>query len=85
MLKLHPALIDHAAAAALPRQRAFVLQLAVDAVPGSGPLRGRVVHIDSSEAATFESAGELYTFLQSVLERTGTVHSSAHAEPEVER
>ena len=84
-LTLHPAQIDHVAAEALPRRRAFVLQLAVDAVPGSGALRGRVVHIDSSEAVTFENAGELYTFLRSALEPTGTFPSPAQADPEVEQ
>ena len=84
-LTLNPSLIDRAAAEALPRRRAFVLQLAVDAVPGADPFRGRVVHIVSSEAATFENAGELYAFLRSALEQNGTLLGSAHADPEVDR
>lgn len=48
---------------ALPHQRAFLVQLAVDAVPAAGALRGRAVHIRSGEAVPFENVAELLRFL----------------------
>jgi hypothetical protein len=53
-----------AAPAGLPQRRAFVLQLADDADPRSGVLKGRAVHIDSGESAPFGSMAELLRFLE---------------------
>lgn len=47
----------------LPQERAFLLQLAIDAVPAAGTVRGRAVHIRSGEAVPFESIDELLRFL----------------------
>ena len=55
------------APAALPRPRAFVVQLASDAVPADGSLRGRVVHLASGEAALFESITELLRFFEAAI------------------
>ena len=52
---------------ALPRPRAFVVQLASDAAPANGSLRGRAVHIASGEAAPFESIAELLRFLEAAI------------------
>lgn len=43
----------------LPRQRAFLVQLAPSADPASGGIAGRAVHIDSGSAASFASLAEL--------------------------
>jgi hypothetical protein len=51
----------------LPQRRAFVLQLADDADPKAGALKGRAVHIDSGESAPFEGIPELLRFLESQL------------------
>ena len=56
-----------ASAAGLPQRRAFVLQLADDADPAGGVLKGRAVHIDSGESAPFDSIAELLRFLESQL------------------
>jgi hypothetical protein len=40
-----------------------VVQLAADAAPPAGAIRGRAVHIVSGEAASFESMTELLGFL----------------------
>ena len=55
-------------APALPHQRAFLLQLAIDAVPADGALRGRAVHIGSGEAVPFENVAELCRFLDTQLQ-----------------
>jgi hypothetical protein len=55
------------APAGLPPRRAFVLQLAGDAKPGTGALKGRAVHIDSGESAPFDDIAELLRFLASQL------------------
>lgn len=49
--------------APLPRPRSFVVQLAADAAPPGGTIRGRAIHIVSGEAASFESMDELLGFL----------------------
>jgi hypothetical protein len=49
--------------APLPRPRSFVVQLAADASPPGGAIRGRAVHIVSGDAAYFESMTELLGFL----------------------
>lgn len=51
----------------LPQRRAFVLQLADDAAPETGALKGRAVHIDSGESAPFDDIAELLRFLASQL------------------
>ncbi len=53
--------------AGLPQRRAFVLQLADDADPKAGALKGRAVHIDSGESAPFDSIAELLRFLEAQL------------------
>ncbi len=55
------------APAGLPPRRAFVLQLAGDAEPGTGALKGRAVHIDSGESAPFDDIAELLRFLEARL------------------
>jgi hypothetical protein len=55
------------APAGLPPRRAFVLQLAGDAAPGVGALKGRAVHIDSGESAPFDDVAELLRFLEAQL------------------
>lgn len=55
------------ASAGLPPRRAFVLQLAGDAEPRTGALKGRAVHIDSGESAPFDDIAELLRFLESRL------------------
>lgn len=61
-------------AAALPRPRAFVIQLASDAAPEGGHVRGRAVHIVSGEAAPFESVAELLRFLDAAIARAEDGH-----------
>jgi hypothetical protein len=56
-----------AAPSGLPQRRAFVLQLADDADPATGALKGRAVHIDTGESALFDDIGELLRFLESQL------------------
>jgi hypothetical protein len=51
----------------LPPRRAFVLQLADDAQPRTGALKGRAVHIHSGESAPFDDIDELLRFLDSQL------------------
>lgn len=50
---------------ALPRERAFVIQLASGADPAGGVFVGRAVHIESGEAVPFGDAEELFRFLAS--------------------
>jgi hypothetical protein len=40
-----------------------VVQLAADAAPPDGPIRGRAIHIVSGDAASFDSMAELLGFL----------------------
>jgi hypothetical protein len=56
-----------AAPPGLPQRRAFVLQLADDAEPKAGALKGRAVHIDSGESAPFDDLDELLRFLETQL------------------
>lgn len=53
--------------AELPQRRAFVLQLAGDAEPRTGALKGRAVHLDSGESAPFDDMAELLRFIASQL------------------
>jgi len=57
------------AVATLPRPRSFVVQLAADASPTAGAIRGRAVHIASGDAASFESMTELLRFLGASIAR----------------
>lgn len=50
---------DRNASAPLPRPRSFVVQIAADAAPPDGMIRGRAIHIVSGEPASFESMAEL--------------------------
>jgi hypothetical protein len=65
---------QEAAPTVLPRPRAFVIQLASDAAPEDGRVRGRAVHIVSGEAAPFESITELLRFLQATIARAEDGH-----------
>jgi hypothetical protein len=51
---------------ALPRNRAFVVQLAA-AGEGPDPFHGRVEHLASGQAARFDSLGRLREFVEQVL------------------
>jgi hypothetical protein len=44
-----------------------VVQLASDAAPANGSLRGQAVHIASGEVAPFESIAELLRFLEAAI------------------
>jgi hypothetical protein len=62
------------APAGLPRPRAFVVQLASDAEPAGGTVRGRAIHIASGEASAFESITELLRFLEAAISRAEDGH-----------
>jgi hypothetical protein len=64
------------APAGLPQRRAFVLQLADDADPSAGRLKGRAVHIDSGESAPFDDIAELLRFLESQVAWIERAHDS---------
>ncbi len=51
----------------LPSDRAFVVQLRWDAAVEQGDFRGRVEHINSMQAAHFESVEELLAFIARVV------------------
>jgi hypothetical protein len=51
----------------LPSDRAFVVQLRWDAAVEQEDFRGRVEHINSMQAAHFESAEELLAFIACVV------------------
>ena len=55
------------ARAALPVERAFVIQLRADADLDHGLVRGRLEHLTSGAAAVFESAEELLARMQEVM------------------
>jgi hypothetical protein len=44
--------------------RVFLIQLSLDACPSSGRLRGRIQHMQSCDAAHFESLEELVQFMR---------------------
>jgi hypothetical protein len=50
--------------AALPADRAFVIQLRADADPARGVLSGRVEHIVSGAAAPFDSLEQLVDWIR---------------------
>jgi len=49
--------------AALPRERAFVLQLTADSDPPRAHLAGRLVHIESGDATRFDDLEQLLGLL----------------------
>jgi hypothetical protein len=51
----------------LPLQRAFVVQLHATAVVAQGQLTGRVEHVQSGQAAHFNTLDELLAFMARVL------------------
>jgi hypothetical protein len=55
--------------AALPAERAFVVQLRADADLAGGVIRGRVEHVVSGAAALFESMEQLITCMREALAR----------------
>jgi hypothetical protein len=50
-----------------PTQRAFVVQVHVEADVAQGQVWGRVEHIVSGQAASFQSLAQLATFIVQVL------------------
>jgi hypothetical protein len=54
-------------AVSLPTNRAFVVQLSVEALPAQGKVGGRVEHVVSMKAARFHSSEELMSFMARVL------------------
>jgi len=54
-------------AVSLPTNRAFVVQLSVEALPAQGKVNGRVEHVVSMKAARFHSIEELMGFMARVL------------------
>ena len=52
---------------ALPANRAFVVQLHVDAEPARGDFRGRVEHLASYQVIHFSSVEELMAFMARIL------------------
>ena len=61
----------------LPAERAFVVQLHVEADVTRGRVIGRAVHVVSGQATHFDSLDTLLMFMDQVL-------MSLHAEPPVE-
>jgi hypothetical protein len=55
--------------AALPAERAFVVQLRADADLAGGVISGRVEHVVSGAAALFESMEQLITWMRDALAR----------------
>jgi hypothetical protein len=52
--------LDHQAGT----RRVFVVHLRLDADPAHGQLAGRIQHVQSSDAAHFESTDELIAFIE---------------------
>jgi hypothetical protein len=65
--------------AALPAERAFVVQLRGDANLGRGPIRGRVEHVHSGAAALFESLEQLLACMQDALDARGRRRIPPHS------
>ncbi len=63
---------------AFPTQSAFVVQWHRMSNLASGKIRGRVEHVTSRQATTFESLTDLLTFMQGVLDQT---HPSVQEPP----
>jgi hypothetical protein len=55
--------------AALPAERAFVVQLRADADPARGVVSGRIEHIVSGTAALFESVEQLVDWIRDAVAR----------------
>ena len=55
--------------AALPAERAFVVQLRADADLARGVISGRVEHVVSGAAALFESMEQLITCMRDALQK----------------
>ena len=51
--------LDHQAG----RRRVFIVHLRLDADPAHGRLSGRIEHVQSSDAAHFETTDELVAFI----------------------
>jgi hypothetical protein len=62
-----PITADPVADPPLPVQRAFVVQLHATAVVAQGQLTGRVEHVQSGQAAHFNTLDELLAFMARVL------------------
>jgi hypothetical protein len=58
---------DRAPRAALPAERAFVVQVRADADLAMGRIQGRVEHVISGAAARFESTEELVDCMRDAL------------------
>jgi hypothetical protein len=56
--------------AALPAERAFVVQLRADADPVRGRVSGRIEHIVSGAAALFESVEQLVDWMRDAIARS---------------
>ena len=55
----------------LPVERAFVVQLSVDAVPGEGRWCGRAEHVVSGQVTHFDTIEGLLAFVDRVLAAAG--------------
>ena len=62
-----------AARTSFPQRKAFVLQFTTDAGPQTGLFRGRVEHVSSGDAASFDSTEDLWAFVRSVMMRPTAV------------
>lgn len=62
-----------AARTAFPQRKAFVLQFSAEAGPQTGLFQGRVEHVTSGDAVSFESTEELWAFVRSVMTRPTAV------------
>jgi hypothetical protein len=62
----------------LPAERAFVVQLHVEADMARGRVAGRAVHVVSGRAAHFDSLEELLTFIDRMLT---SLHVTPPSEP----
>ena len=51
----------------LPRQRAFLLQLAITANPDSDDISGRIEQVQTGYACRFNNRSELFAFLSRTL------------------
>jgi len=63
---------DNSSTAQLPREGAFVVQLAAHSRVEHGRWRGRVEHVASGQAVAFESIDDLQAFVVAVLGQGGS-------------
>jgi len=68
--------------AALPANRAFVVQLRADADVARGVVSGRVEHVSSGVAALFESIEQLVECMRDAVARQGRAVTSPADNPE---